>query len=103
MRVPEGIILIIQWVTLFIEAGDIQSSIDPRLDGKLESNSAWKLVETAMECVRAAAIQRPDISQVLLELKECWAMETTAFGRRLGDSFEMTPAVLDSDSSPSAR
>ncbi|XP_031388679.1 senescence-induced receptor-like serine/threonine-protein kinase isoform X2 [Punica granatum] len=66
---------ILQWVTPIIERRDIHSIVDPRLAGKFSVNSAWKMVEIAMSCVPTTAVMRPDISHVLAELKECWAIE----------------------------
>jgi len=38
-------------------------------------NSAWKVVEIAMSCVAQDPLERPDISQVLVELNECLSLE----------------------------
>ena len=75
IREPEEYTHIVDWVYPIIESGDIQNIIDPRLQGEFRTNSAWKAVEIAMSCVPLAAIQKPDISQVLAELKECLALE----------------------------
>ncbi|XP_030949057.1 putative leucine-rich repeat receptor-like serine/threonine-protein kinase At2g19230 [Quercus lobata] len=68
---------ILDWIYPIIESGDIQSVVDPRLQGKFHTNSAWKAVEIALSCIPPIASQRPDISQVLAELKECLALEMT--------------------------
>uniref|UniRef100_A0A2N9FBL9 Protein kinase domain-containing protein n=1 Tax=Fagus sylvatica TaxID=28930 RepID=A0A2N9FBL9_FAGSY len=72
---PKEHIHIVDWVYPIIESGDIQNIIDPKLQGEFHTNSAWKAVEIAMSCVPTAAIQRPDMSEVLAELKECLALE----------------------------
>ncbi|KAL4625943.1 hypothetical protein ACB092_05G060300 [Castanea dentata] len=77
MRGPEKNTHILDWIYPIIESGDIQSVVDPRLQGKFHTNSAWKAVEIALSCVPPIASQRPDISQVLAELKECLALEMT--------------------------
>ncbi|PON33488.1 Serine/threonine protein kinase [Parasponia andersonii] len=52
--------------------GDIRSIIDPRLHEDFETNSVWKAVEIAMAFVSTKSAKRPDMSQVLTELKECF-------------------------------
>ena len=66
---------ILDWVNPLIERGDVQNIIDPRLEGEFNSTSAWKAIEIAMSCIPSFAIQRPDMSYVLAELKECLALE----------------------------
>ncbi|KAG2728906.1 hypothetical protein I3843_01G221100 [Carya illinoinensis] len=68
---------ILDWVYPLIERADIQNIVDPRLEGEFNTNSAWKFVEIAMLCTLSVAIQRPDMSQVLAELKECLALVMT--------------------------
>ncbi|KAJ9692172.1 hypothetical protein PVL29_011310 [Vitis rotundifolia] len=57
-----------------LAGGEIRSIVDSRLNGNFNPNSAWKLVE-AMACVPRSSIQRPTMSQVVVELKECLQME----------------------------
>ena len=75
MRKREKNTHILDWVYPVIESGDIGGIVDSRLHGEFHTNSAWKVVEIAMSCIPSAAIQRPDMSQVLVELKECLALE----------------------------
>lgn len=49
---------------------EIENIIDPRLQS-YNINSAWR----AMACLPSLAVQRPDISYVYDELKECLKME----------------------------
>ncbi|WJX91990.1 hypothetical protein P8452_73695 [Trifolium repens] len=58
-----------------IERGDIQNVVDPRLEGEFSINSAWKLVEIAMSCTSPNAVERPDMSLILAELKECLSLD----------------------------
>ncbi|XP_040934414.1 probable LRR receptor-like serine/threonine-protein kinase At1g51880 [Gossypium hirsutum] len=67
----EHIMHIVDWVTPMIEEGDIRKIIDPRLGSGFDVNAAWKAVEIAMWCAQRTSKQRPDISQVIAELKEC--------------------------------
>jgi hypothetical protein len=66
---------ILEWVIPIIEAGDIQNVVDPRLQGEFGINSAWKVVEISMSCISSNAVERPDISQILAELKECLSLD----------------------------
>ena len=75
IRGPEKNTHMLDWVYPIIESGDIQNVVDPRLQGEFHTNSAWKAVEIAMSCIPPIAIQRPDMSEVLTELKECLALE----------------------------
>ncbi|XP_028763328.1 receptor-like protein kinase At5g59670 [Neltuma alba] len=74
-RELEDICFIIDWIRPKIECRDIQGIVDLRLAGEFNVSSAWKAVETAMSCIAPLSTQRPDISSVLRELKECLAME----------------------------
>ncbi|KAH0982488.1 hypothetical protein GBA52_009665 [Prunus armeniaca] len=74
MRTHERI-HISQWVGLMLANGDINSIVDPRLEGNFNTNSVWKSVEIAMACVSVNAIKRPSMSQVVMDLKECLATE----------------------------
>ncbi|KAK3410711.1 hypothetical protein EUGRSUZ_J02701 [Eucalyptus grandis] len=87
---------ILQWLIPIIESGDLQRIMDPRLQGEFDINSAWKVVEIAMSCTKPSAIQRPDINQVLVELKESLVSEARG-------SPEMTSLELHSGSAPLAR
>ncbi|KAF8031042.1 hypothetical protein BT93_D0276 [Corymbia citriodora subsp. variegata] len=102
IRSPEGSMHILRWVTPLIERADIQSIVDPRLNGQFNIGSAWKGVEIAMSCVPTTAVQRPDMNRVLSELKECLTAEidsgrTHRMGnsKRRSESFEMTSIELD--------
>ncbi|KAM4111064.1 hypothetical protein ACJW30_05G039900 [Castanea mollissima] len=104
---------ILDWVNPLIERGDVQNIIDPRLEGEFNSTSAWKAIEIAMSCIPSYAIQRPDMSYVLAELKECLALEMThertqrmAIEGNLTTSntpFKMTQLEYESDIVPHSR
>ncbi|KAF2294535.1 hypothetical protein GH714_012341 [Hevea brasiliensis] len=109
--VDEEIIGIQQWVTPIIENGDIGSIVDPRLQGNFDTNSAWKAVEIALSCLLDTAIRRPDMSDVLGELKECLAMLTPVVGSQRMDrgcmrsinSLETRSLEIDTEMAPSPR
>ncbi|KAK0594751.1 hypothetical protein LWI29_000124 [Acer saccharum] len=85
---------ILQWVTPEIERGDIQNVVDPRLQGKFNTNAAWKIVDTAMSCVCPTAVDRPDINNVLIELKECLAIEVSSRRNSKTESSNTTTSFL---------
>ncbi|WJZ94439.1 hypothetical protein VitviT2T_013299 [Vitis vinifera] len=66
---------LVDWLSPRLAGGEIRSIVDSRLNGDFNPNSAWKLVETAMACVPRSSIQRPTMSQVVADLKECLQME----------------------------
>ncbi|XP_056176396.1 probable LRR receptor-like serine/threonine-protein kinase At1g05700 isoform X2 [Syzygium oleosum] len=88
---------ILQWVIPIVKNGDIQRIMDPSLQGEFDINSAWRVVEIAMSCTRSTAIhQRPDINNVLAELKGSSVSKSSG-------SFKMTSLELHSDNAPVAR
>nr|POF18794.1 putative lrr receptor-like serine/threonine-protein kinase [Quercus suber] len=104
---------ILDRVTPLIERGDIQNIVDPRLEGEFNTNSACKAIEIAMSCIPSYTIQRPDMSHVLAELKECLALEMD-HGRtqRIANEgnlttssipFKMTHLEYESDVAPHIR
>ncbi|XP_054782626.1 LRR receptor-like serine/threonine-protein kinase IOS1 [Prosopis cineraria] len=94
--------LLLQWVTLRLGGKDIESIIDPGLQGQYSSDSAWKFLEIAVSCTAPSAIQRPDISQVVFELRECLAMEislgkiTSHNTNSSSNSMDMSTSKFDS-------
>lgn len=72
-----------------IRRGDIQNIFDPRLQGEFNISSVWKALETALACVPSTAIQRPDMSDVLADLKDCLEIEVGAMRAQRIGSFEM--------------
>lgn len=90
-----------------LATGDIKNMVDPRLRGNFNVNSAWKAIEIAMACVSQASTERPTMSQVAGELKEC--LETELAGARKGhegasvDSIDMINMNLATELNPLAR
>ncbi|XP_028756227.1 putative leucine-rich repeat receptor-like serine/threonine-protein kinase At2g19230 [Neltuma alba] len=112
---PESLgikIQLLDWVNPKLNNGDIDSIVDPRLEGQYNRSSAWKLVEIAMSCAQPTAIQRPEISEVLTELKDCLASEIShersesSMRRSRNNSLEtssLNPFQIDSSLGPHAR
>ncbi|KAE8729088.1 putative leucine-rich repeat receptor-like serine/threonine-protein kinase [Hibiscus syriacus] len=96
-----------QWVSSLLAKGDIKGIVDPRLGGNFEINSAWKVVELALGCACRNSTDRPTMSEVVMELKECLKREVArnrgvpgprTSGLRRGISIN-----LDTEPSPRAR
>ncbi|PSS18032.1 LRR receptor-like serine/threonine-protein kinase precursor [Actinidia chinensis var. chinensis] len=73
---------IVQWVMPNLERGEISNIADPKIEGEFDSNSMWKALEAAMACVPSNSLQRPTMSEVVVELNECLEM-VIASGRDL--------------------
>ncbi|TXG46187.1 hypothetical protein EZV62_028315 [Acer yangbiense] len=88
--------------------GDIKNVVDPRLHGDFDINSVWKAVEIAMACVSPNSAKRPTMAQVVMELNECLAIQTTDRGEvddetNLKDYVELVNLNLHSELFPLAR
>ncbi|KAK7390576.1 hypothetical protein VNO78_25885 [Psophocarpus tetragonolobus] len=103
-RTSEKNIHILEWVIPTVERGDICNIVDPRLKEEFNTNSAWKLVDIAMSCISPTAAERPDISEILPELKECLSLEMNQRDdRRSKTTFELNSLQIDSEIFPLAR
>ncbi|XP_054780106.1 probable LRR receptor-like serine/threonine-protein kinase At1g05700 isoform X2 [Prosopis cineraria] len=67
---------IVQWVNLMLPESKIDDIVDPRLEGNFDKDSARKALDTAMACVVPSSLNRPKMSNVVMELRQCLAMET---------------------------
>lgn len=67
----EDKIHIIQWVSSLLLQREVKDIVDPRLQGEFDIDSAKKALDTAMACVAPASINRPTMSHVVMELKQC--------------------------------
>lgn len=66
---------IADWVDSTVKNGDIKQVIDPRFRGKYDVNAVWKAVELALACASRISSNRPTMNIVVMELKECLAIE----------------------------
>ncbi|XLQ98792.1 probable LRR receptor-like serine/threonine-protein kinase At1g05700 [Arachis ipaensis] len=64
-----------QRVNSMIVEGDITSIVDSRIQGDFDNGSAWRVVEIAMASVSPSSLERPYMSDIVRELKECLAAE----------------------------
>ena len=85
-----------QWVKSMLETGNIKEMVDQKLRGDFAINSVWKAVEIAMACASWTAIDRPNMSQVMIELRECLALE---LARKNIDHSRVTSSSTDSNHS----
>lgn len=56
-------------MTPLVENHNIDSLVDPRLQGRFNQVSAQKMIDVAMACVRDARHQRPDMNCVLSDFE----------------------------------
>ncbi|XP_047043817.1 putative leucine-rich repeat receptor-like protein kinase At2g19210 [Lolium rigidum] len=76
LREPEAApIGIIQWTRQRMARGNIESVVDARMGGIYDVNSVWKVVEIALKCSAYASIQRPTMTNVVVQLQECIELE----------------------------
>lgn len=107
----ENNIHIAQWVRSFTERGDIARIVDRRIQGNLNTNSIWRVLEIAMSCLPSISIQRVTMTHVVMELKACLEEEKARDQDRRVDepviyssnSSDLYDPYLDSEVGPQAR
>ena len=86
--------------------GDITRIMDPNLHGDYNYCSIWRALELAMLCANPSSENRPSMSLVVIELKECLTSENSMKGKNQDidshSSFEMSMS-FDTKAVPSAR
>lgn len=97
-----------QWVSLMLSKGDLRSIVDPSLQGRFDTNSAWKVLELAMTCVSPIASERLSMTDIVMELSQCLAAEKEKKKGRdqnelRNSSDKMISVELGPDQSPLAR
>ncbi|KAF3781585.1 putative LRR receptor-like serine/threonine-protein kinase [Nymphaea thermarum] len=80
---PEQYFYIVQWATLNIMSGEIDSIIDPRIKGAHKMNSVWKVAEVAMACTARSSALRPHMYNILNDLKQAMEIEMEADSQEL--------------------
>lgn len=65
---------VVKWVMSKLKEGEINKIADPKLEFDIENSSIWKFVELAMSCVSPSSTERPTMTQVVMELKQCLAV-----------------------------
>ena len=103
-RTSQKAIHILEWAIPIVERGDIQSIVDPRLRQEFNTNSVWKAVEIALSCISTIAAERPDISNILMELKECLSLEMIQrYIKRSSGILDMPVLQFESEIAPLPR
>ncbi|XP_019455617.1 PREDICTED: probable LRR receptor-like serine/threonine-protein kinase At1g05700 isoform X2 [Lupinus angustifolius] len=69
------LIHISQWVSPMFSNGDIENIVDSKLEGDFDTNSVRKAVKIAMDCLSTNSSKRPNMSEVVTELKNCFTAE----------------------------
>uniref|UniRef100_A0ACD6AE04 Uncharacterized protein n=3 Tax=Avena sativa TaxID=4498 RepID=A0ACD6AE04_AVESA len=67
---PEPI-SIIRWAQQRLARGDIEGVVDSRMGGDYDVNSVWKTAEIALKCTEQASLQRPSMTDLVVQLREC--------------------------------
>ncbi|KAF3783592.1 putative LRR receptor-like serine/threonine-protein kinase [Nymphaea thermarum] len=80
---PEQYFYIVQWATLNIMSGQIDSIIDPRIKGAHKMNSVWKVAEVAIACTARSSAERPHMYNILNDLKQAMEIEMEADSQEL--------------------
>lgn len=83
---------ILEWIRPELERGDLSRILDPRLQGKFDASSGWKALGIALACTASTSIQRPTMSVVLAELKQCIKMESPS-----GSEISLAPRQICSE------
>ncbi|KAJ8465446.1 hypothetical protein OPV22_027998 [Ensete ventricosum] len=66
---------IAHWVRQRLARGNIEDVVDGRLQGESDVNSMWKCADVALRCASPVAHQRPDMAEVVAQLKESLQLE----------------------------
>ncbi|CAH8356541.1 unnamed protein product [Eruca vesicaria subsp. sativa] len=97
---------IAEWTAFMLNRGDINGIMDPNLHGDYNSHSAWRALELAMLCANSSSEKRPNMFQVVIELKECLASEISMKSNDQDMDSQSSPEVsmsCDTKDVPSAR
>ncbi|XP_078437553.1 putative LRR receptor-like serine/threonine-protein kinase At4g29180 isoform X2 [Wolffia australiana] len=64
---------VVSWVKSRVDQGDIVAIVDQRLGGNYNHTSIIKAIDIAVKCVDSCSMERPTMSDVVLELGACLA------------------------------
>nr|XP_043628261.1 probable LRR receptor-like serine/threonine-protein kinase At4g29180 [Erigeron canadensis] len=91
---------ILQYVSPYLEHGDITGIIDEQMEGDFNLDSVWKAIELSVACTRAKSTQRVTMSEVLTGLKSCLEMELACVPKILVNHGSQKIVGLRMDHSP---
>ncbi|RWR78182.1 senescence-induced receptor-like serine/threonine-protein kinase [Cinnamomum micranthum f. kanehirae] len=69
---------LVDWASPLIATRDVQVVLDPRLEGDFDANSLSKIAEIALACTSPRSIERPTMTDIVAELKDCLGTEIAA-------------------------
>ena len=58
-----------------VDRGNIADIADPRLHGSYDVNSMWRVVEIALSCTSLSTSERPTMTEVAAQLRDCLTSE----------------------------
>ncbi|RRT35309.1 hypothetical protein B296_00046094, partial [Ensete ventricosum] len=87
---------IVHWICPIVASGDITAVIDDRMQGEYDANSVLKAAEIATKCTLPTSIERPTMSEVVMQLKECLALELSSGTTQIHDTSEISTSCDDS-------
>lgn len=96
---PEERTHIAQWVDSIVKNGNVKQVVDPSFRGKFDVNCVWKAVELAMTCASRISSTRPTMNMVVIELKECLALEVGSHNAKGVSNNSIGIASMDPESS----
>ncbi|KAM7252693.1 hypothetical protein ACFE04_008202 [Oxalis oulophora] len=82
-----------EYVGALLSNGDVRNLVDPRLEGDVDLNTVWKVLELAMACVSAVGSRRPTMSEIVSELNVC--LETEKSRRNGVDHHDTEDSLLN--------
>uniref|UniRef100_A0A453JXC5 Malectin-like domain-containing protein n=1 Tax=Aegilops tauschii subsp. strangulata TaxID=200361 RepID=A0A453JXC5_AEGTS len=65
------------WVRQKLSEGNIESIADSKMGREYDVNSVWKVTELALQCKEQPSRERPTMTDVVAELKECLELEVS--------------------------
>ena len=68
-----------QWARQQLNNGNIEDVIDPKLTRGYDINSVWKAADVALRCTEHESRRRPTMADVVMELKESFALESAYY------------------------
>ncbi|KAH1250624.1 putative LRR receptor-like serine/threonine-protein kinase [Glycine max] len=66
---------IVHWARSLTHKGDAMSIIDPSLEGNAKTESIWRVVEIAMQCVEQHGASRPRMQEIILAIQDAIKIE----------------------------
>ncbi|CAM0948565.1 unnamed protein product [Alopecurus aequalis] len=83
---PEPIRLV-QWAHKLLSQGEIEAVVDTRMQGDYDVNNMWKTAEIALKCTGLDSLERPTMTEVVVQLQECLQLEEGRIGVETTNEF----------------